>query len=140
MLDRKTVEALNSMAEDFEKETGKRDLLVSSGFRSYDEQLELYSSAVESKGIDYAKNHISQPGYSEYHTGLSFDMSVYTDNGAVIKLDESEEYSWILEPVSYTHLDVYKRQIYVLLRFFFLLLHSFLLCLSYVPLKKLPKK
>lgn len=97
MLDRKTVEALNSMAEDFEKETGKRDLLVSSGFRSYDEQLELYSSAVESKGIDYAKNHISQPGYSEYHTGLSFDMSVYTDNGAVIKLDESEEYSWILE-------------------------------------------
>lgn len=49
-------EALNSMAENFEKETGKRDLLISSGVRSYDEQLEIYSSAVESKGIDYAKN------------------------------------------------------------------------------------
>lgn len=54
-LERETIEALNSMAENFEKETGKRDLLISSGVRSYDEQLEIYSSAVESKGIDYAE-------------------------------------------------------------------------------------
>lgn len=96
-LERETIEALNSMAENFEKETGKRDLLISSGVRSYDEQLEIYSSAVESKGIDYAKKYVSQPGYSEYHTGLSFDMSVYTDDGVVMKLDGSKEYSWITE-------------------------------------------
>lgn len=43
------------------------------------------------------KKYVSQPGYSEYHTGLSFDMSVYTDDGVVMKLDGSKEYSWITE-------------------------------------------
>lgn len=96
-LERTALEALNRMASDFETATGKHDLIVVSGARSYEEQLDIYSSRVEKYGIEDAKKYVASPGYSEHHTGLGFDMSIYTDDGIAMKLNEAPEYSWITE-------------------------------------------
>lgn len=96
-LERMALEALNRMAADFEAVSGKHDLIVVSGARSYEEQLDLYSARVEQYGIENAKKYVASPGCSEHHTGLGFDMSVYTDDGIAMKLNEAPEYSWITE-------------------------------------------
>lgn len=96
-LERMALEALNRMAADFEAASGKHDMIVVSGARSYEEQLDLYSARVEQYGIEDAKKYVASPGCSEHHTGLGFDMSVYTDDGIAMKLNEAPEYSWITE-------------------------------------------
>lgn len=96
-LRREAMDALFALAKDFGAASGKHDLLVASGYRSYDEQVEIYSSRVDSKGIDYAKKYVAMPGCSEHHTGLCFDLSVYTDEGVAMHLDDSQEYSFVVE-------------------------------------------
>lgn len=96
-LEQTTANALNEMAAAFEAATGKHDLIVASGIRSYDEQLELYSARVEKYGIENAKKYVAEPGHSEHHTGLSFDLSVYTDEGEGMLLSDAPEYAWVID-------------------------------------------
>ena len=89
--------ALRDLSDAFYEQSGSRELLIASGYRSYDEQVEIYSSRVDSKGIDYAKKYVAMPGCSEHHTGLCFDLSVYTDEGIAMHLDDSEDYAYVIE-------------------------------------------
>ena len=49
-------------------------LMVSSGYRSYDYQVSLYSGYVSSAGQAQADVQSARPGYSEHQTGLAFDV------------------------------------------------------------------
>lgn len=49
-------------------------LYVTSGYRSYTEQAEVYDSWVQSVGEDQAVNYAALPGYSEHQTGLALDI------------------------------------------------------------------
>lgn len=48
-------------------------LMVSSGYRSYDYQVSLYDGYVSSVGRAQADIQSARPGYSEHQTGLAFD-------------------------------------------------------------------
>ena len=50
------------------------DLMLSSGYRSYDYQVKLYGSYVTSMGQDKADTQSARPGYSEHQTGLALDI------------------------------------------------------------------
>lgn len=50
------------------------DLMLSSGYRSYDYQINLYGSYVKSSGTAAADKYSARPGYSEHQTGLAADV------------------------------------------------------------------
>lgn len=50
-------------------------LTMSSGYRSYDYQAQLYNNYVNSDGQAAADRYSARPGYSEHHTGLAFDLA-----------------------------------------------------------------
>ncbi len=49
-------------------------LMLSSGYRSYNYQVSLYSSYVTAHGQASADTFSARPGYSEHQTGLAFDV------------------------------------------------------------------
>lgn len=64
-------------------------IMIASGYRSKDYQQTLYDEADD-------KSFLAKAGYSEHHTGLAFDIKIFTAKGATIDL-RSGEYEWITE-------------------------------------------
>lgn len=64
-------------------------IMISSGYRSRDYQQGLYDEADD-------KSFLAKAGYSEHHTGLAFDIKIFTATGATIDL-RAGEYEWITE-------------------------------------------
>ncbi len=96
-LERDTLIALNDMLDAFESEKKIHDVIVTSGYRSYETQMDLYASRIETVGIEETKKYVAIAGYSEHHTGMAFDLAVYTDEGKSLKLGDKTEYSWIAD-------------------------------------------
>ena len=81
----RAITALNSMMDAFYNEKGHGDCIVISGFRTKDYQDELFNSGTtDIKG-----------GYSDYHTGLSFDLGVYPDGASSYYYTPEGDYAWI---------------------------------------------
>lgn len=59
--------------------------MFSSGFRSYNYQVNLYGGYVKSQGQAEADKQSARPGYSEHQTGLAFDIC----NAGSCKLEQS---------------------------------------------------
>ena len=89
------VERLNAMLADFEAETGCHDVLVNSGYRSFEEQTELYDERVAKYGQAEAEEYVSKPGCSEHHTGMAIDFSIYTDEGKSYVFGKYEDAEWL---------------------------------------------
>lgn len=51
------------------------ELMLSSAYRSIDDQQKLYDQFVAEQGEAMAKQYVAVPGTSEHHTGLAVDMS-----------------------------------------------------------------
>ena len=109
------------------------ELVVNSAYRSYQTQVETMADFVARYNTQYANEYVAQPGASEHQTGLGVDLtSQSVVEGKRITFGDTEEYRWVIKncakfgfiirfedgtdgitgiaPVSYTHLDVYKRQ------------------------------
>ncbi len=81
------ITALNSLMDAFAAEKNHTDCIVIGGFRTKDYQDELYNSGTtDIKG-----------GCSDYHTGLSFDLGVYPDEGSSYYYTPEGDYAWINE-------------------------------------------
>ncbi len=80
------IEAFNQLTADFAKETGHRDLIIVDSIRTKEDQQRM----LEEKGPEIATN----PGHSEHHTGLAFDLSLYS-NGVYGTFDGTGDYAWI---------------------------------------------
>lgn len=71
-------------------------VMVASGFRSKDYQQDLYDDADDT-------SLLAKAGYSEHHTGLAFDLKIFTDKKATYDLDDfdakfnSHTYEWVTE-------------------------------------------
>ena len=50
-------------------------LFINSGYRSYQEQVNLYNSYAYERGTEEADKVSSRPGHSEHQTGLTFDVN-----------------------------------------------------------------
>lgn len=90
------VPIFDALLEDFAQATGCKKVLVTSGFRSYQVQKELYESRVKSQGEDKASLYVALPGTSEHHAGLAIDMVIFTD-GRQYYFPEYEDAAWLID-------------------------------------------
>lgn len=90
------MEPLNKMMKEFTEFVGDSDIMVTSGYRSYDEQEMIY----DNKALYREDNNIQWvafPGGSEHHTGYAMDFGLYTDNGKSYTFSGEGIYSYILD-------------------------------------------
>ena len=65
-------------------------LWINSGYRSYQEQEELYNGYASERGTEAADEVSSRPGHSEHQTGLAFDV-----NDTSFGFENSPEADWL---------------------------------------------
>ncbi|MBU3804871.1 MAG: M15 family metallopeptidase [Candidatus Cellulosilyticum pullistercoris] len=94
-LNKDMVGALNAMMKDFEKATGKHDMILTSGYRTLADQGEVLQEKIKLWGEKEALEWAMLPGYSEHHSGYAVDMSIYTDEGKYVKYKGQDDYAWI---------------------------------------------
>jgi LAS superfamily LD-carboxypeptidase LdcB len=87
--------ALNDMLEDFEKAEGPNDILVCSGYRTFDYQETLLSREEEEKGAQEASTWVATPGYSEHHTGYALDFNLLHEDGTSDSYTGTGIYQWV---------------------------------------------
>ena len=92
-LQEEAMTALNAMAEDFAAETGHKDLLIISGFRTKAYQQQLYEADLKDTGAA-TSSLVAKPGCSEHETGYALDFSLYAD-GTVTSFEGTGDYAWI---------------------------------------------
>lgn len=83
-LTRETYEAMEKMFHAAE-EADMNGYIVTSGYRSYQRQQEVYAASEPGKA--------QQPGASEHQTGLSFDVTVETNDG----FENTPQYAWLMQ-------------------------------------------
>lgn len=89
---------LNDMLEDFYRAEGLNTINVVSGYRSYDDQRDLYADSLATDGAEHTARYVANPGGSEHHTGLAVDLSIYyPDTGVSETFSGEGQYSWINE-------------------------------------------
>lgn len=94
-----TLNAFNEMQAD--AQALGLNLYISSGFRSYSYQENLYNNYVYQDGQEAADTYSARPGHSEHQTGLAFDLNTiddsfaYTDEGKWVA-DNCYKYGLIL--------------------------------------------
>lgn len=78
------------------KESGY-SLIVDSGYRSYDYQLNVLKANIEKNGEEMAYKYVALPGTSEHQTGLCFDVAYMYDGVYSDKTKEDdEEIKWLI--------------------------------------------
>ncbi len=86
----------DSMMIDFSNATGCKELLVTSGYRSYADQEKLLNDRIQTMGEDKAHLYVADPGESEHHSGLALDMVIFT-GGRQYYFPDHEAGAWIIE-------------------------------------------
>lgn len=90
-------DAFEEMVNGLNDATGCGDVIINSGYRTYEDQVDIYDYYVEAKGEDYAKDYVANPGQSEHHTGLACDLSFYLDAGYSEPVGKHEHGGWLSE-------------------------------------------
>ncbi len=86
----------NKMMEALAADLGNGDALVNSSYRTMEQQENIYAYYLDKYGEEYAQLYVAIPGYSEHHTGLAVDFTVYTNNGESYTFDDKPEYpEWL---------------------------------------------
>ena len=94
-LDPAVIDWLNAWMEAFFEETGCNDVNVVAGYRSIEDQQQLYDNAVLNKGQSHADRYLALPGHSEHHTGLALDLNIVdVENGTSRDFVGSGDYIW----------------------------------------------
>ncbi len=86
--------AVNALVQMFE--AAKLDglkMIVSSAYRSYDDQVEIAEFYRKWYGDNYVNNYVARPGFSEHQTGLAFDVGSTSEK----VFANSKEYAWMKE-------------------------------------------
>ena len=73
-LEKETYQAYQKLQAFLKKEN--MDIVLSSAYRSISTQQALYDEMIREKGVDYVKQFVAEPGYSEHHTGLALDIEI----------------------------------------------------------------
>lgn len=69
------------------------ELVINSGYRSYQDQVEIGEFYLKWYGQGYVDKYIAKPGYSEHQTGLAYDIG----SRKVNVFANSSEYVWMQE-------------------------------------------
>ena len=88
----------DKMLCDFADATGHTDVNITSAYRSYEEQEDVFNSSAAANGLEHAKRYVTHPGGSEHHTGLAADLNVYNvSNGTCYDFDGQGDYKWVYD-------------------------------------------
>jgi zinc D-Ala-D-Ala carboxypeptidase len=97
LLDQSVITPLNSMITDYYSKTSDNELIIVSGYRTFEFQKMLFDDRVKVVGKDEAKRWVALPGRSEHHTGLAFDFSVLSDSGEAGNFNGSGTQEWLMK-------------------------------------------
>lgn len=90
------IEDFNSWLDDFAEIYGESEVMVACGYRSSENQQELFDNEVDEVGEEEAEKWVARPGYSEHQTGYVIDFTLYNDSEQnSIKYDGTDIYEWI---------------------------------------------
>lgn len=73
------IDAFDKMATALYNEKGM-NIYANSGYRSYQDQVEIYNRYLKAYGQNYVNNYVSKPGFSEHQTGLCIDIKAGSGN------------------------------------------------------------
>ena len=90
-IERNVAKAFYDMAEAASKEG--LELMVSSGYRSYEDQEDITNTYLELYGQKYVDNYVAKPGFSEHQTAMSLDIA----SKSVDTFVNSDEYVWMMD-------------------------------------------
>lgn len=76
------------------KEDGKK-IIISSGYRTYEDQKETYNNYVDRYGTKKADTLAARPGFSEHETGLTLDIT--TGTATKDTFEDTLEFKWLEE-------------------------------------------
>ena len=96
-LSKAVIGEFNRLMDDFAAASGCSDMMVVSGFRDYDFQNEIWVDRVQTDGEEEAKKYVATPGYSEHHTSLAMDLSVYLADGRSVYVEDYEPCEWFVD-------------------------------------------
>lgn len=98
LLEKRVMDSLNKMMDDFYAKTKIGSVNIITAYRSRESQKEIYDSTLKSRGKEYTEKYVQKPGYSEHETGLAFDLGIYhTETGKGETFTGEGEYSWFSE-------------------------------------------
>lgn len=96
--EKQTFAVFDTMLCDFADATGLTDVNITSAYRSYDEQQDVFDSSAAANGLEHAKRYVTHPGGSEHHTGLAADLNVYNvNNGTCYDFNGEGDYKWLYD-------------------------------------------
>ncbi len=71
-------------------------LIINSGYRTNQLQIDIYQEKKDSGGLEYADNYAARPGFSEHQTGLALD--IFTPKYSTMStFQNSPEYDWLIK-------------------------------------------
>lgn len=98
LLEDRVMAPLNAMLVDFVAATGCDTLLLCAGYRTVQDQQDLWDQSMERYGAEHTYSYFAQPGASEHHTGLALDFSLYdVSTGETYDFDGTGDAQWLLE-------------------------------------------
>ncbi len=79
------------------------EISLSSGYRTIENQSELYKMIEQTHGKEYANKYVAKPGYSEHHTGLAIDVTLVRNNKYTLDANELKKDKDLLNIEHYLH-------------------------------------
>lgn len=77
LLERRAVVLLSKLME---KINGWGQISAVSGWRSMQEQKNIYTQSLRENGFEFTQKYVALPGHSEHQTGLAIDLALSSDN------------------------------------------------------------
>lgn len=96
-LQKEALDSFNLLINDLYENSGCDEVIVVSAFRSVEKQKEIYQDRLDRYGSEYAAAYVADPGYSEHHTGLAMDLSIYTSLGLTYDIEDYKKCAWFNE-------------------------------------------
>ena len=87
---------LNTMLRDCNEALGVTNTGISEAFRTKEYQQNIWDEIEDAYGESYAESMVAIPGYSEHHTGLAVDLTIYRD-GWEDTFSGSDNAAWLSE-------------------------------------------
>jgi D-alanyl-D-alanine carboxypeptidase len=94
-LTKNVISELNKMMAEFYEQYGNGSVNIISGYRTLEYQQGLLDDKVHETGEAEALRWIARPGYSEHHTGLAFDLGLYSDAGVSTGFTGTGTFKWL---------------------------------------------
>ena len=84
LLERRAVTLLSKLMEEI---NGWGQISAVSGWRSMQEQENIYAQSLKENGSEFTQKYVALPGHSEHQTGLAIDLALTSDNIDFIRPD-----------------------------------------------------